>query len=237
MSVPLIQLRGLTRTHTQGGRPFSVLDDITMDIEAGEFVTVVGPSGSGKSTLLHVLGLLDAANRGHYHLGGISVASLTERERTRMHRERIGFVFQAYHLLDELTVYENLEMPLLYQKVPRGERQSRTADMLDRFGMVAKKDLFPNQLSGGQQQLVAVARALIVRPSLILADEPTGNLHSSQAEPVMEAFRELNERDGVTVVQVTHSDSTAAYGRRRIELLDGAIVNDETIHMASPQLA
>lgn len=226
MPSPLIQLHAVTRSFRQGGNHLDVLSDINLNIDSGEFVTVTGPSGSGKSTLLNILGLLDEPTQGSYYLDGISIESLTERERTKMHRERIGFVFQAYHLLDDLTVYENLEAPLLYQKLPGAERKAQVAEMLDRFAMVAKKDLFPSQLSGGQQQLVGVARALIIQPSLILADEPTGNLHSSQAEPVMEAFRELNERDGVTIIQVSHSDRAAAYGRRVIELFDGRIVQD-----------
>jgi len=222
----VIELRSLSKTFRQGNQQVWVLRHLDLTIRAGEFVSIVGPSGSGKSTLLHILGLLDEPTSGEYVLDGVPVHTLSERERTALHREKIGFVFQAYHLLDDLTVYENLETPLLYQKVPTAERRSRVADMLDRFGMVAKKDLFPSQLSGGQQQLVGVARALIVNPRVILADEPTGNLHSGQGEEVMEAFRELNERDGVTIVQVTHSDKAAEYGSRVVELLDGHVVRD-----------
>jgi ABC-type lipoprotein export system ATPase subunit len=222
----VIELRGVSKYYPQGFQKTWVLRHVDLAVEQGEFVTVTGPSGSGKSTLLHLLGLLDEPSGGEYFFEGVPVHTLGERQRTALHREKIGFVFQAYHLLDDLTVYENLETPLLYQKVPADERKARVAEMLDRFGMVAKKDLFPGQLSGGQQQLVGVARALIIRPSLILADEPTGNLHSSQGETVMEAFRELNERDGVTVIQVTHSERFAAYGLRTVELLDGGVVSD-----------
>ena len=227
----MIELRGISKYYPQGLQKTWVLRHVDLTVRAGEFVTVIGPSGSGKSTLLHILGLLDEPSGGEYFFEGVAVHTLGEKQRTALHRERIGFVFQAYHLLDELTVYENLETPLLYQKVPAPERKARVAEVLDRFGMVAKKDLFPAQLSGGQQQLVGVARALIIQPALILADEPTGNLHSSQGEQVMEAFRELNERDGVTVIQVTHSEKFAAYGRRTIELLDGKVVGNEA---ASP---
>jgi len=222
----VIELRGISKYYTNGLQKTWVLRDVDLTVRQGEFVTVVGPSGSGKSTLLHLIGLLDEPTSGEYYLDGVPTHSISERKRTELHREKVGFVFQAYHLLDDLTVYANLETPLLYKKVPGAERKARVAEMLDRFGMVAKKDLFPSQLSGGQQQLVGVARALIIEPEVILADEPTGNLHSSQGEGVMEAFRELNERDGVTVIQVTHSDRAAAYGRRTVELLDGYVVKD-----------
>ncbi len=221
----MIELRGLSKAFRQGGQNVWVLRHLDLTIRPGEFVSVVGPSGSGKSTLLHLLGLLDEPTQGEYLLDGVAVHTLSERERTTLHREKIGFVFQAYHLLDDLTVYENLETPLLYQKVPTAERRSRVADMLDRFGMVAKKDLFPSQLSGGQQQLVGVARALIVNPRVILADEPTGNLHSSQGREIMELFKTLNEQ-GTTIVQVTHSEKAAEYGSRVVELLDGHVVRD-----------
>jgi ABC-type lipoprotein export system ATPase subunit len=187
----------------------------------------MGPSGSGKSTLLHIIGLLDEPSTGEYFIMDRPVHKMGERARTEMHREHIGFVFQAYHLIDDLTVYENLETPLLYKGVKGADRKGRVAEVLDRFGIVAKKDLFPNQLSGGQQQLVAVARALIIKPKLILADEPTGNLQSKQGEEIMETFRKLNEEDGVTIVQVTHSERLAGYGDRIIHLLDGRIEKDE----------
>jgi putative ABC transport system ATP-binding protein len=225
----VISLRGISKYYTQGLQKTWVLRHVDLAVEKGEFVTIMGPSGSGKSTLLHILGLLDEPSGGEYDFDGVPVHRLSEKQRTALHREKIGFVFQAYHLLDDLTVYENLETPLLYQKVSTAERKARVAEVLDRFGMVAKAGLFPSQLSGGQQQLVGVARAIIASPKLILADEPTGNLHSSQGEVVMEAFRELNERDGVTVIQVTHSEKSAAYGRRTIELLDGKVLSDEAI--------
>ena len=225
-SLSVIELRGISKYYKQGLQKSWVLRHVDLTVRAGDFVTITGPSGSGKSTLLHILGLLDEPSGGEYYFEGVAAHALGDRQRTALHRERIGFVFQAYHLLDDLTVYENLETPLLYQKVPAAERKARVADMLDRFAMVAKGSLFPSQLSGGQQQLVGVARALIIQPSLILADEPTGNLHSVIGEQVMEAFRDLNETDGVTVIQVTHSEKGAAYGRRTVELLDGRIVSD-----------
>jgi ABC-type lipoprotein export system ATPase subunit len=225
----VIELRGISKHYPQGLQKTWVLRHVDLTVRRGEFVTVMGPSGSGKSTLLHLLGLLDEPSGGEYYFDGVPVHTLSERQRTALHRERIGFVFQAYHLLDDLTVYENLETPLLYQKLPTAERKARVAEMLDRFGMVAKAGLFPSQLSGGQQQLVGVARALIIQPSLILADEPTGNLHSGQGEQVMETFRALNEHDGVTIIQVTHSEKFAGYGRRTVELLDGKVVSAEAV--------
>ena len=231
----MIELRGISKHYARGPQKAWVLRHVDLTVRPGEFVSVVGPSGSGKSTLLHVLGLLDEPSAGEYLFDGVPVGALTEKQRTTIHRERIGFVFQAYHLLDELTVAENIETPLLYQKRPGPERKARVAEMLDRFGMVAKKDLFPAQLSGGQQQLVGVARALVTGPALILADEPTGNLHSSQGETVLEAFRDLNRRDGVTVVQVTHSDKAAAYGDRVVELLDGRVVRDVAVEPATTE--
>ncbi|HEX8386787.1 MAG TPA: ABC transporter ATP-binding protein [Rubricoccaceae bacterium] len=231
----MIELRGISKHYARGSQKAWVLRDVNLTVRPGEFVSIVGPSGSGKSTLLHLLGLLDEPSAGEYLLDGVPVGTLSEKQRTVIHRERIGFVFQAYHLLDELTVAENIETPLLYQKRPGPERKARVAEMLDRFGMVAKKDLFPAQLSGGQQQLVGVARALVTGPALILADEPTGNLHSSQGEIVLEAFRDLNRRDGVTVVQVTHSDKAAAYGDRVVELLDGRVVRDVAVEPATTE--
>jgi putative ABC transport system ATP-binding protein len=231
----VIELRGISKYYSRGPQKAWVLRHVDLTVRPGEFVSVVGPSGSGKSTLLHLLGLLDEPSAGEYLLDGVPVGTLSEKQRTIIHRERIGFVFQAYHLLDELTVAENIETPLLYQKRPGPERKARVAEMLDRFAMVAKKDLFPAQLSGGQQQLVGVARALVTGPALILADEPTGNLHSSQGETVLEAFRDLNRRDGVTVVQVTHSDKAAAYGDRVVELLDGRVVRDVAVEPATTE--
>ena len=221
----MIHLDGISKYYSRGLRKTWVLRHIHLTVRAGEFLTIVGPSGSGKSTLLHILGLLDEPSGGTYTFDGTPVSEMDAKQRTALQREEIGIVFQAYHLLDDLTVYENIETPLIYQKVASSERKSRVAELLDRFGIVAKKDLFPSQLSGGQQQLVGVARALAGRPRLLLADEPTGNLHSSQGTVVMEAFKEIHERDGVTVIQVTHSEAGAAYGSRTVEMLDGQIIS------------
>ncbi len=218
--MPLIEMRRVTKWVSSGAVRTFVLRDIDLDVEAGEFLTVMGPSGAGKSTLLHILGLLDSPSEGKYRFGGREIRGLTERELTEIHKNDIGFVFQSYHLIDELTVYENLETPLLYKKVKASERKARVCDMLDRFRIVGKKDLFPNQLSGGQQQRVAVARAVIAEPRLILADEPTGNLSSKEGAEIMEVFRELNAA-GTTIVQVTHSEKNAACGKRIVRLLDG----------------
>jgi putative ABC transport system ATP-binding protein len=223
----MIQLEKITKSYLQGFSRTFVLRNVSLDVKEGEFVSIMGPSGSGKSTLLHILGMLDEPSSGAYYFMDEPVHKMSDRKRTELHRQHIGFVFQAYHLIDELTVYENLETPLLYKKVKGSERKSMVADMLDRFNIVAKKDLFPHQLSGGQQQLVAVARALIIKPKLILADEPTGNLHSSQGEEIMDVFRRLNLNDGVTIIQVTHSEKYASYGSRVLHLLDGMIEKDE----------
>ncbi len=225
----MIQLRNVAKYYPAGfGRTY-VLRNITLDIAPGEFVSVMGPSGSGKSTLLHILGLLEEPSEGEYLFDTQPVEKLSEKRRTELHRTQIGFVFQAYHLIDELTVYENIETPLLYKGVSGSERKSRVAELLDRFNIVAKKDLFPAQLSGGQQQLVGIARAVAGQPSVIFADEPTGNLHSDQARDIMELFRELNQKDGVTIVQVTHSEANAEYGSRIVRLKDGWLetVNSE----------
>jgi len=217
---PVIRLRNVERSYeTKGGRTW-VLRNITLDVQRGDFVTIMGPSGAGKTTLLSILGLLDQAWSGEYHLLGHPVHALAVKERQALNRTHIGFVFQQYHLLDDLTVAENLDVPLTYRNVRRSERQALVADTLDRFGIVAKKDLFPSQLSGGQQQLVGIARAIIASPSLMLADEPTGNLHTAQGREIMELFKKLNE-EGVTIVQVTHNEAWAAYGRRIIRLEDG----------------
>src|SRR5216117_1998468 len=202
---------------------FYVLRDINIDIEEGEFVSIMGPSGAGKSSLLHILGMHDHGWSGEYFLGDTAVHHLKAKERAALRNEQIGFVFQQYHLLDDLTVYENLEIPLSYRKVGKNERSAIVADALDRFQMVAKKDLYPRQLSGGQQQLVGVARAIIANPKLILADEPTANLHSSQGEQIMELFQKLNA-EGTTIIQVTHSEKNAGYGNRIIQLRDGWVV-------------
>jgi ABC-type lipoprotein export system ATPase subunit len=216
----MIKLRNLEKYfESKAGRSY-VLRQINIDVEEGEFLTFMGPSGAGKSTLLHILGMLDGTWEGEYYFLDQSVHELNNKKRTELHKQYIGFVFQSYHLLDNLTVYENLEIPLSYRNIKRSERQSIVADTLDRFQIVGKKDLYPNQLSGGQQQLVAVARAIIIEPKLILADEPTGNLHSSQGKEIMDLFKRLNEQ-GTTIIQVTHSDVNASYGRRVINLLDG----------------
>jgi len=199
-----------------------VLRDINLEIKQGEFVSIMGPSGAGKSTLLYIFGMLDSPSSGEYFFNDEPVHKMNAKQLTEMHKTQIGFVFQQYHLIDELTVYENLDTPLLYQKIKGSERKSMVADILDRFQIVAKKDLFPNQLSGGQQQLVAVARAIIAKPKLILADEPTGNLHSEQGKEIMDMLAKLND-DGTTIIQVTHSKSNAEYGNRVIQLSDGWI--------------
>ena len=221
----MIKLRGIDKYVDNKFQRIFILKDITLDIEQGEFLTVMGPSGAGKSTLLNILGLLDESSAGEYYFYDESVSRLKERRKSEIHKHYVGFVFQAYHLIDELTVYENIETPLLYRGVKAKERKGMVAEMLDRFQIVAKKDLFPDQLSGGQQQLVGVARAIIGRPKLLLADEPTGNLHSEQGKEIMEIFKELN-REGMTIVQVTHSDVNAQYGERIIRLVDGAIESD-----------
>ncbi|TVZ15720.1 ABC transporter ATP-binding protein [Maribacter sp. MAR_2009_72] len=217
----LLQLRNIFKWVQQGGQRVFLLKDINLEVAEGEFISIMGPSGSGKSTLLNVIGMLDTFDEGEYDFLSESVHTLKEKYRSNLYKEYIGFVFQSYHLLDDLTVEENLEMPLLYKKVKGSERKALVADMLDRFNIVGKKDLFPTQLSGGQQQLVGIARALIGNPKLILADEPTGNLNSQQSEEIMELFKKLNKEDGVTIIQVTHSEKNAGFGSRIINLLDG----------------
>ena len=219
----MISLRNLEKSYPQGGGQAFVLRQITLDIRAGEFVTVMGPSGAGKSTLLSILGMLDGVWTGEYQLLEHTVHTLKPKDRVALHKQYVGFVFQQYHLLDDLTVAENLDIPLSYRDIKKSERQAMVADSLDRFGMVAKKDLYPRQLSGGQQQLVAVARSVIHKPALLLADEPTGNLHSSQGREIMELFKQLNA-GATTIVQVTHSETNAAYGNRVVQLKDGWIV-------------
>jgi putative ABC transport system ATP-binding protein len=217
---PLIALRDVEKSYRVGGGVNYVLRRVTLDIAAGEFATIMGPSGAGKSTLLSILGMLDPAFTGEYYFRGQAVHAMSVKQRQALAREQIGFVFQQYHLLDDLTVAENLAVPLDYRGVSKSDRVARVADTLDRFGIVGKKDLYPSQLSGGQQQLVGIARAVIGEPSLILADEPTGNLHSAQAREIMQLFARLNAA-GTTIVQVTHSEENAAYGRRTIHLRDG----------------
>jgi putative ABC transport system ATP-binding protein len=223
--MPIIRLRNVEKSYpaAQGGATF-VLRRINLEVAEGDFVTIMGPSGSGKTTLLSILGLLDAAWAGEYELVGQPVHLLKQKQRALLAKTHIGFVFQAYHLLDSLTVAENLDLPLSYKDIKRADRQSLVADTLDRFHIVGKKDLFPAQLSGGQQQLVGVARAVIGSPQLLLADEPTGNLHTSQADEIMRLFKKLND-EGTTIVQVTHSERNAEYGNRIVRLLDGWIVD------------
>ena len=223
---PLIQMRSLEKAFEAGGSKFFVLRRINIDIQQGEFVTFMGPSGAGKSTLLSIIGMLDSAWSGEYYFLDQPVHKLNVKKRNELHKANIGFVFQSYHLIDNLTVFENLEIPLSYKNVPHKERVSLVCDILDRFNIVGKKDLFPNQLSGGQQQLVGVARAVIQNPKLILADEPTGNLHSAQGEEIMQLFKRLNEA-GTTIVQVTHSERNATFGNRIIQLKDGWVVSEE----------
>jgi ABC-type lipoprotein export system ATPase subunit len=220
----MLSTKGIFKWVESGiGRIF-LLRDIDINIAQGEFVSIMGPSGSGKTTLLNVLGMLDSFDEGEYNFLGHQVHTLKERQRTELHKNNMGFIFQAYHLIDELTVAENIETPLLYHGVKQSERKAAVADILDRFNIVGKKDLFPTQLSGGQQQLVGIARALIAKPKLLLADEPTGNLNSKQGEEIMRVFSTLNKEEGMTIIQVTHSEKNAAYGHRIIELLDGMIV-------------
>ena len=218
----MIRLRNVEKSIKQGAGQLFLLRRIDLDIASGDFVTIMGPSGAGKSTLLAILGMLDAGWAGEYELLGEKVQELPQKKRAELAKRNVGFVFQQYHLLDTLTVAENLEVPLSYRDMKSSERQSLVADTLDRFGIVGKKDLYPSQLSGGQQQLVGVARAVIASPKLLLADEPTGNLHSAQGDEIMKLFKELNLQ-GATIVQVTHSDANAAYGYRIIRLRDGWI--------------
>ena len=222
----MIELEQISKWVNVGGKPNFLLKDIHLNIKEGEFISIMGPSGSGKSTLLNVIGMLDLPNEGRYKFLGEDVFKLKEKQRSQLYKQYIGFVFQSYHLIDELTVYENIETPLLYQDVKSSERKAIVSDMLDRFNIVGKKDLFPSQLSGGQQQLVGIVRALIGKPKLILADEPTGNLNSAQGEEIMQLFQKLNKEDGVTIIQVTHSEKNATYGNKIIELLDGRIVQN-----------
>lgn len=225
----MITLNNVSKYYPAGFGKTYVLRNVNLQIDQGEFVSIMGPSGSGKSTLLHILGLLEEPSEGEYLFLDEPVHRLSEKKRTELHRNHIGFVFQAYHLIDELTVYENIETPLLYKGVSSSERKSRVADVLDRFGIVAKKDLFPTQLSGGQQQLVGIARAIVAQPKVIFADEPTGNLHSEQAREIMELFQKLNQSDGVTIVQVTHSETNAEYGNRIVKLRDGWLEPKEAV--------
>ena len=225
MQEPMIEMRGVEKSYPQGGGQVYVLRRVDLQVDEGDFVSIMGPSGAGKSTLLHILGMHDSAWAGEYYFGGQPVHRLSTKDRAALHKKWVGFVFQSYHLLDELTVAENLELPLSYRNLKKSEREAIVADTLDRFQIVGKKDLYPRQLSGGQQQLVAVARAIVASPKLILADEPTGNLHSEQGAEIMQLFQKLNG-EGTTIVQVTHSETNAGYGRRIVRMRDGWIVND-----------
>jgi putative ABC transport system ATP-binding protein len=228
---PIIQMRNLEKSIEAGPNRFYLLRRINLEIQPGEFVTIMGPSGAGKSTLLSIIGMLDGAWTGEFFFNGEPVHKLNVKKRNELHKANIGFVFQSYHLIDNLTVFENLEVPLSYKNVPHKERVSLVCDILDRFNIVGKKDLFPNQLSGGQQQLVGVARAVIMTPKLILADEPTGNLHSAQGEEIMQLFKRLND-GGTTIIQVTHSERNATFGNRIVQLKDGWVVSQEAVAAA-----
>ncbi|MFM7428564.1 MAG: ABC transporter ATP-binding protein [Flammeovirgaceae bacterium] len=205
-----------------------ILKGVDLEVQQGEFVTIMGPSGAGKSSLMNIIGMLDEPSAGEYYFFDEPVHKMREKQKSEMHKNYIGFIFQAYHLIDELTVYENIETPLLYKGVSGSQRKSMVAEMLDRFNMVAKKDLFPEQLSGGQQQLVGIARAIVGQPKLLLADEPTGNLHSDQGKQIMDIFQKLNE-EGITIIQVTHSEENAKRGKRVVKVVDGAIESDELV--------
>lgn len=218
----MIQLKDIDKYYDSKFQRSFVLKNINLEVNEGEFISIMGPSGSGKSTLLNIIGLLDSPSSGEYWLYDTNVTQLNEKKKGEYHRNLIGFIFQAYHLIEEMTVYENIETPLVYKGVKRKDRQAMIADLLDRFGIVAKKDLFPQQLSGGQQQLVGIARAIVGKPKLLLADEPTGNLHSKQGEMIMETLKELHS-EGMTIIQVTHNDKFAAYGERIVQLEDGML--------------
>jgi putative ABC transport system ATP-binding protein len=219
----MIELKHISKWYQVAGRPVFILKDINLAVNEGEFLSIMGPSGSGKSTLLNIIGMLEAPSEGSYAFLEQSVFDMKEKHRSELYKRSFGFIFQAYHLIDELTVYENIETPLLYQNIKSAERKAMVGDMLDRFHIVGKKDLFPSQLSGGQQQLVGIVRALIAKPKVLLADEPTGNLSSKQGEEIMELFKQINKEEGVTIIQVTHSEKNAAFGSRIINLLDGRI--------------
>ena len=221
----MIKLKDIDRYYDAKFQRTFVLKGVDLDVKQGEFVSIMGPSGAGKSTLLNIIGLLDEPNAGEYYFFDEPTHKIKEKQKVQYHRSHIGFIFQAFHLIDELNVYENIETPLVYRGVKGKERKAMVADLLDRFNMVAKKDLFPSQLSGGQQQLVAIARAIIGNPKLLLADEPTGNLHSEQGEMIMKLLKKLNE-EGMTIIQVTHSEENAQYGTRIVKLVDGLVRED-----------
>lgn len=225
----MIKLNNLYRYYDSKFQRNFVLKDVSLEIKEGEFITIMGPSGAGKSTLLNIIGLLDEPNEGEYFLLDEPVHKLKEKKKVEYHRNLIGFIFQAFHLIDELNVYENIETPLIYKGVKLKERKAMVADMLDRFNIVAKQDLFPNQLSGGQQQLVAIARAIVGKPKILLADEPTGNLHSEQGKMIMDLLDKLNKEENMTIIQVTHNENYAKYGNRIIRIEDGIITNEEKV--------
>jgi putative ABC transport system ATP-binding protein len=224
----MIQLKNIDKYYDSRFQRTFILKGVDLEVKQGEFVSIMGPSGAGKSTLLNIIGLLDEPNAGEYLFFGEQALHLKEKQRVQFHRSYIGFIFQAFHLIDEMNVYENIETPLIYRNVKSSERKAMVADLLDRFNIVAKKDLFPSQLSGGQQQLVAIARAIIGNPKLLLADEPTGNLHSEQGEMIMKLLKKLN-KEGMTIIQVTHSEGNAQYGSRIIKLVDGLIREDTQV--------
>ncbi len=231
----MIQLNNIFRYYDSKFQRSFVLKDIHLEVKKGEFISVMGPSGAGKSTLLNILGLLDLASEGEYFLNNEPAHRMKEKKKVEYHRNLIGFIFQAYHLIDELNVYENIETPLIYKNIKSKERKAMVADILDRFNIVAKKGLFPSQLSGGQQQLVGVARAIISNPGLLLADEPTGNLHSDQGQVIMKLLQDLNRKEGMTIIQVTHSEENARYGNRIIRLQDGMIKSETTNNQYSKE--
>ena len=224
----MIQLKNIDKYIDSRFQRTFILKGVDLEVKQGEFLTIMGPSGAGKSTLMNIIGMLDEPSAGEYYFFDDPVHKIKERQKSEMHKNYIGFIFQAYHLIDELTVYENIETPLLYKGVSGSQRKSMVAELLDRFNMVAKKDLFPEQLSGGQQQLVGIARAIVGEPKLLLADEPTGNLHSDQGKKIMDIFQKLNE-EGITIIQVTHSEENARRGKRIVQVVDGAIQSDELV--------
>ncbi len=228
----MIQLKDIDKCVDSRFQRTFILKGVDLTVNQGEFLTIMGPSGAGKSTLMNIIGMLDEPSAGEYYFFDEPVHKMKDRQKSEMHKNYIGFIFQAYHLIDELTVYENIETPLLYKGVNSSQRKSMVAEMLDRFNMVAKKDLFPEQLSGGQQQLVGVARAIVGQPKLLLADEPTGNLHSEQGREIMEIFKKLNE-EGMTIIQVTHSEENAKYGKRIIDIVDGAVNSDNQVNIGA----
>ena len=224
----MIHLKNIDKSIDSRFQRTFILKGVELEVKQGEFLTIMGPSGAGKSSLMNIIGMLDEPSAGEYYFFDEPVHKMREKQKSEMHKNYIGFIFQAYHLIDELTVYENIETPLLYKGVSGSQRKSMVAEMLDRFNMVAKKDLFPEQLSGGQQQLVGIARAIVGEPKLLLADEPTGNLHSDQGKQIMDIFQKLNE-EGITIIQVTHSEENAKRGKRIVKVVDGAVESDELI--------